>query len=246
MFKVDTHVHTGETSGCGKVPARSIVALYREFGHDAIVICDHYAEGFFEDRCTGAWAERMDRYLAGYRAAVEAGETDGGPRVFLGIELKLRERLNDFLIFGLTEALLYDRPRLYELTLAETRAFCDEIGALLAVAHPFRPNMPPVPPGLIHGVEVVNGHPNHANDNPRALAFAQAHGLLMVGGSDAHFTEGAGTAWMNFSRPLADSADLARAVREGDAVEIVGPADTRLALGRGRIARGRSEPAAAC
>ena len=67
----------------------------------------------------------------------------------------------------------------------------------------------------------------------------------MVGGSDAHFREGAGTAWMNFSRPLTDSADLARALREGDAVEIVGPDGQRLSLQREGSARSSGEPASA-
>ena len=38
----DTHVHTDESSACGKVPGRQAARLYKAAGYQGIVITDHY------------------------------------------------------------------------------------------------------------------------------------------------------------------------------------------------------------
>lgn len=222
VFKVDTHVHTSESSSCGRVPGAQMAAIYADAGYDAMVVCDHYYDGFFHEKAHLDWPRQVDRYLRGYRAVREASETLG-VGVFLGVELRLQDSLNDYLVFGLDEEYLYANPRLYRLPLWEVRQLLDQVGALLVQAHPFRPRMVRADPEVLHGVEVMNGHPNHSSDNPSALQWARQHGLLMTGGSDAHFLEGVLRVHMQFERALTDGADLARAIRAREAVEIVGP-----------------------
>ena len=229
MFTIDTHVHTQESSSCGREPAADMVAIYADAGYDAIVTCDHYFDGFFHKRPDLDWAGRVDEYLAGYRAAREAGEKSG-LKVFLGVELRLLDSQNDYLVFGLDEDFLYMNPKLYRLPMWEAYDLLDQAGALLIHAHPFRPKMTRVSPSMLHGVEVLNGHPNHPSDNPQALQWARETGLLMTGGSDAHFREGAAVASMLFDREIADGTDLAQALRQGEAAEIRGPGEFRLAL----------------
>jgi hypothetical protein len=220
MFKIDTHVHTSETSPCGRIPAAEMVALYASTDADAVVIADHYYEGFFE-RLEGGWACRVDAYLRGYRAARAAGEALG-IRVLLGVELRVTDAPNDYLVLGVDEAWLYEHPRLYERSLDEVSSMVSAAEALLVAAHPFRPGMEPVDPALVHGVEVLNGHPGQTSNNARALAFAQEHDLLMTGGSDAHFLEGVNRAWMLFERLPEDARDLACAMRRGEVAAIRG------------------------
>ena len=42
MYKFELHLHTDESSGCGKVPAKDAVALYMENGYDGFVVTDHF------------------------------------------------------------------------------------------------------------------------------------------------------------------------------------------------------------
>jgi len=244
MFKVDAHVHTAESSACGKTPAEAMVRLYADAGYDAIAVTDHYCESFFA-RCPGLdWAAQADRLLRGYRVAAEAG-LGAGLEVLLGVELTPAGQRNDYLIYGLTEEFIASNPRLHEVPLWEVRELCESVGALVAQAHPFRPGLTRAAAALVHGVEVVNGHPGHHADNPAALAWAREHGLLMVGGSDAHFEAGAARAGMVFERRIATGAELATAVREGEALEIFGPEGERVALGRAWPAGAAPEAAGA-
>jgi hypothetical protein len=233
MYLVDTHVHTAESSSCGELPASDMAALYADAGLDAIVIADHYCPSFFREQAALSWSAQVDRYLRGYRAAHEAGSARG-LAVFLGVELRLDGSENDYLILGLSEDFLCAHPRLHETTLAEVRRMVDAADGLLVQAHPFRPRQTRASPEMLHGVEVVNGHPNHASDNPQALRWARENGLLLTAGSDAHFAGGAARAHMGFDRPLIDGADLARAILGGETVEIVGP-QGRLALDAARV-----------
>jgi len=230
---IDIHVHTSETSGCGRMPGAELARVYADAGYDAVLVCDHYYDGWFETRADLSWPEQVRQFCRGYRAVSETGATLGLD-VFFGVELRLNGCSNDYLVIGVDEAFLVSHPRLYELSLFDAYALLDSNGALLVQAHPFRPLMTPVNPALLHGVEVVNGHPNHASDNARALAYARECAFAVVtGGSDAHFREGACTAGMRFARPLRDSRDLARALRAGEATEIFGPDGFRLPLGAG-------------
>ena len=45
VFRIDTHVHTSETSKCGRSSAAEMVAAYKAAGVDAIVISDHFVNG---------------------------------------------------------------------------------------------------------------------------------------------------------------------------------------------------------
>lgn len=229
MFTIDTHVHTDESSSCGKIPGAEVARLYAEAGYDAIVITDHYYDALFERMGDIPWPDKVRRYLAGYRAAAEAGERLG-LRVILGLELRLVGAPNDFLVFGPDEQFLLDRPALYELSLSEVRDMLDDMGGVTIAAHPFRGSPEPTDPATIHGVEVMNGHPRQENRNALAQDLAERYGLIMVGGSDAHFLEGVARVRMLMQREITDGLDLAAALRSGEAAAILGPDEYRLPL----------------
>lgn len=58
MFKIDTHVHTAETSACAKTMAREAVQLYKESGYQGIIITDHYYEYYFETSVERTWESK--------------------------------------------------------------------------------------------------------------------------------------------------------------------------------------------
>ena len=102
-FRIDLHVHTRESSFCGRTEGRLVAQLYKKAGYDGIVITDHYNRRFFRKFPQSLpWSARVDHFLQGYRGAQEEGERIG-LTVLLGIELKFDDSPREYLIYGLTK-----------------------------------------------------------------------------------------------------------------------------------------------
>jgi len=185
LYKYDTHVHTAETSRCGKVDAVEVVRLYKEAGYDGIFITDHYNKDFFEALNGKSWKEKMDQYLTGYHLARREGERVG-LQVFLGIEIRFDESANDYLVYGLNEDFLRENEALYRLDVPRFRELIKDKGILIFQAHPFRPEMVRKNLSLLDGLEVYNGNPRQHNQNHLAYACARENKLKMLSGTDFH------------------------------------------------------------
>jgi len=48
VYKYDLHVHTSDSSPCGKVNSKILVQMYKRAGYAGIVITDHYFKEFFD------------------------------------------------------------------------------------------------------------------------------------------------------------------------------------------------------
>lgn len=213
MVKLDTHVHTSESSGCGRVDGADMARRYHEAGYDGIVITDHFLP-------LGAFAHSepldADDFLAGYRAARDAGEALG-LRVLLGAEVRFETGWEDFLLLGIDEqaarelCVLRDRRR---LTLRGLKDMADERGWLIYQAHPYRDLLSPADARLLHGMETMNMNPRHEAHNDRAEAFAKRHGLLTLAGSDAHLSSDVGQTGILVPEDALDNDALMRYLRE--------------------------------
>ena len=185
MFKLETHCHTSEVSGCSRLPAVQLVTQLKRSGYGGAVITDHFHHGYF-DSLTGSWTQKIDCFLSGYRAACEAG-AQAGLHIYCGLEFRTTTSDNDYLLFGAAPELLYSTPELHRYTIPQLRALADREGLLLVQAHPFRTGLTREDPALLDGVEVFNGNPRHDSHNALTLAFAQAHPhLIRTSGSDYH------------------------------------------------------------
>jgi histidinol phosphatase-like PHP family hydrolase len=78
LYKYDLHVHTSETSHCGKVSASEMVDLYIREGYSGIVVTDHYSEGFFRKLGTLSWNEKVDSGIRGSDHNRDDLSTSGG------------------------------------------------------------------------------------------------------------------------------------------------------------------------
>lgn len=211
----DMHVHTSEISACGHVPAAQSIRAYRDKGYDAVTVTDHFHAGYFDSLPEElTWAQKVDRWLAGYRAARQAGEALG-LRVLLGMELRFDHSPNDYLVYGLTEELLRETPAPYRWDEEAFHRFARENGLFFAQAHPFRPGLTRCSPAWLDGVEVYNGNRRHNSHNDQAAAFAAAHGLIPLAGSDFHEWEDLEETGLLFDSPPVDSADLVQRLRAG-------------------------------
>lgn len=184
-MKVELHCHTKETSICGKVEAKELVRIHKEAGYDAVVITDHYNVENIE-QFAGSDAEKVDQWLQGYEAVKKEGKKQG-LQVFFGIEARLLDCDNDYLLYGMTPEFLYAHPDIHKRTLEEFYKLCQQEGVLVIQAHPFRPGCHLADVRYLNGIEVKNGNPRHDSHNELALEAAAKHPhLIQTIGSDFH------------------------------------------------------------
>jgi predicted metal-dependent phosphoesterase TrpH len=220
MYKFDTHVHTSETSECGQIAAKDAIKLYKEAGYTGIVITDHYYKNLFENFREETWEDKINRYLRGYKRAVEEG-ANLGLTVLLGMEIRFTENPSDYLVFGITEEFLIQNPELYKLGIKGFKKLIEKEDILIFQAHPYRPGMVVAEPQDLHGVEVYNGNPRHNSMNSKANQFAIENGLLMSSGSDFHQTDDLARGGMIFAEEIKTSEELVVALRDNAFIELI-------------------------
>ena len=136
-FLLDLHIHTAESSYCGKVPAWEMVRAYRDAGFHGVAVTDHYSAYFFDKIKELPWAEQVERYMRGYEeAAAEAAGTDF--KVYFGLEYRDRITVDDFLVYGVDKAFLLSNPDLHDIPLKEAAARIHAYGGVILQAHPAR------------------------------------------------------------------------------------------------------------
>ena len=222
MKLFDTHIHTSESSRCSDISAKELVRLYKEANYDAIFITDHlytrHSRKFYGYDGTQPWSYVIDKLLVGYHTALDEGKKLG-LEVYLGVELHLDDHNNDYLIYGIDEEFLYKHENLQRMTLPEVSKITHDNGLLLIQAHPFRPNITRDYLDFIDGVEVFNGHPNHASQNRKAYALALERNFMMTSGSDCHHLEckgisAVGTGGMLFYDDIKSTKEFVDAVKK--------------------------------
>lgn len=219
----EMHFHTQETSPCGVVPAKDSVKAYKDAGYDGIVVTDHYFDGYFEKILPDMpWTDKTDRWLQGYRNAKAAGDACG-LTVLLGMELRFSGEDNDYLVYGLTESLLREYPRLYQMNPVSFSDFARKQGLWWAQAHPFRPWLTRCDPQLLDGVEVHNGNPCHDSHNDLAAAWARENGLPGIAGSDFHEWMMLARAGVRFRGRVDSQSSLLAALKNGEYELVVCP-----------------------
>ena len=84
-YKYETHMHTAESSACGRFCAREMVQAYKAAGYAGIFVTDH----FFNGNCTVdrrlPWADKVELFCKGYENAKAEGDKIGLD-VFFGFE----------------------------------------------------------------------------------------------------------------------------------------------------------------
>lgn len=210
-YLFDTHIHTEESSSCGRVPAAEVVARYKSLGYRGIVITDHMHKESI-DRHGGTYKENVDCFLKGYRAAKALA--DENFKVILGMEIRFLENDNDYLVYGFNEEFLYSRDLAHIPTLEDFMPIAKENNLAVFQAHPFRTGMEVKAPGIVDGVEVYNGHGNHDSRNDIAYHWAEKFGFRKLSGSDFHGVTTMEPGGVYFEEDINDSKDVAKALLE--------------------------------
>lgn len=177
---LEPHAHTSESSPCGQLPGAELVRQLKEAGYGAVVIVDHMTPGRFLGR------QGREAFLAGYRAAKEAGDALG-VAVLPGMEIQLKDKPEEYLVYGMEEEEILALPdSVCGESLSDLHDRAKAAGWRIYQAHPYRAKMQPAHTAFIDGVEIFNGNPRHNSQNRLAAKFASMHLLHTISGSDVH------------------------------------------------------------
>lgn len=215
-YLLETHCHTQQTSSCAKVSAERVVDLYIKSGYTGIVITDHLNAHYYGIE-NEKWEDRINSFFKGYWAAKKAA--NGKIDILLGMELTFENSSNDYLIYGLTEELIYqynnDAVDFRKMGLRRFREFANDHGLLIIQAHPFRNNMTIVRPDYLDGIEIFNGNPRHDSRNDIAALWAEKYNFIATGGSDFHQEPDLKQGGLLTEQPVRTIDDLVRTLRSG-------------------------------
>ena len=222
MYYYELHMHTSDTSRCGKSPAADMVAAYKQKGFTGVVVTDHLMNVQSHVEPETDWNRRVEKQLAGYYAALEAGEKLG-LTVYCGWELTYQDNAEDYLTLGLSPQFLYDHPWLERYDIEKYRDAVHAAGGILVRAHPYRrawyiKKSYVEREGIADAIEVFNGGNSSQEENDMALAYAQKHNMPMTGGSDAHHVDETARGYIALEKKAESYAELCEAIRTGKAI----------------------------
>jgi predicted metal-dependent phosphoesterase TrpH len=217
-FYVQLHLHTAESSACGKSGGAEMARACKEAGYDLIVTTDHFMNANINCHKFAPWEEKVERLFAGYYAAKAEGDRIG-LTVLKGWETFTKGP--EFLTYGLGEDFLLAHPGIDKLGREEYLSLVHAAGGWVIHAHPFRRAVyiPPFKtnPSGVDAFEVYNAGNSDPNFNQKALDMATRMGLVQTAGADAHAVDEVNQGAMRLEAPVGDVNELFAALRGGQA-----------------------------
>lgn len=123
-YLTEMHLHTKETSNCGKMPAAETVESYISLGYNTIVVTDHFSTHTYYKYNYDSlnWQDKVDIFLKGFNSAKEAA--NGRINILLGMELRFDSDSdpNDYLVYGVEESFLRDNKDLLNMNISSFSA----------------------------------------------------------------------------------------------------------------------------
>lgn len=187
MFKTELHLHTSPASNCAHVSSEDAIEQYIKEGYDTVVITNHMSPTLFNaviPKGMTEWRDIADVFLDDYRRA----KKQAGDRlnVLLGMEVRVKANMNDYLVYGVDEQFVYDMGNIMDYDIKMLSEFIHENGGLIYQAHPFRNTMTVTNPKYLDGIEVYNLSPGHDSRNDIACLWAEKFNLKKICGTDYH------------------------------------------------------------
>lgn len=214
MYKIETHLHTKEFSGCGRRWASEQINDCAAAGYNTVFITDHYSKKAFDRFLESSWEEKLQKFLSGYKNAYETGK-ELGINVLLAMEITFSCTPNDYLVYGITEKFLRENPTLYESRIEEFYPLAKKNGFLVVQAHPYRDDKCFPTPKFVDGIEIYNSNPRHEDYNDKAELLAKNEELLVTSGSDAHRLGDVGLSGMFSKTPIRTTEEFIAFIKSG-------------------------------
>lgn len=212
-YKYEIHCHTKEVSRCAQIPVEKLIEKYKEAGYSGIVLTDHYSPMTFDIPDFFSKKKAIDHYLRAWRIAEKYN--DENFTVLLGMELRFYATVNDYIIYGVTEDMLYELPFLLSVYIKKASKMLRERGCLFLQAHPFRKLISRANPKYLDGVEVFNGKASE-EENTNAEKWAEEiNAPVKTSGSDCHRESGVGFGGIITTEKIKSNDDLIRILKSG-------------------------------
>ena len=213
MFKTETHIHTLETSPCGKIGAKEIVKLYYEAGYSTICISDHFKQSQFDDLGDIPWRDKVAIMFCGYYKAMCYAKKFN-MNVIMSAELSLDKTVpNHYLVYGITEKFFLKYPDICKMSIEEFSKIAKENGVFVVQAHPYRDNYHYPTPEYVDAFEVYNSNPRHTDFSSDSLKTAKEYGLYLSAGSDTHRIEDVAKSGIITEKEIKTAKDLIVAIK---------------------------------
>ena len=213
-YKYEIHCHTKEVSRCAQISVEKLIEKYKEAGYSGIVLTDHYSPMTFDIPDFFSKKKAIDHYLRAWRIAKKYN--DENFTVLLGMELRFYATVNDYIIYGVTEEMLYELPFLLSVYIKRASKMLRERGCLFLQAHPFRKLISRANPEYLDGVEVFNGKASE-EENTNAEKWAEEiNAPVKTSGSDCHRESGVGYGGIITTEKIKNNEDLIRILKSGN------------------------------
>lgn len=213
-YKYELHAHAKEVSVCAAISVKELIEEYKKAGYSGIVLTDHYSPMTFHISELFNKKKAMDHYLRAYREAKKYETEDFS--ILLGVELRFYATVNDYIIYGVTEEMLYELPFLLSVYIKKASRLLRDRGCLFLQAHPFRKMITRANPEYLDGVEVFNGKASK-EANEQSLAWAnEINAKIKTSGSDCHRKTGVGLGGIITNEPIKNNKDLLRILKSGN------------------------------
>lgn len=197
-YLYETHMHTSESSACGKDKGRDMARAYKANGYTGVIVTDHNWGGNTATDRSLPWEEWLDKFFEGYREVKAEGDKIG-LQVFQGYEAGYQGP--EFLIYGFTTEDLKKHPELKTASIPEQLKIVHEFNGMVIQAHPFREasyiDIIKTYEDYVDGLEIINASHSNAHNgdrkrcicDERAIALRKETGLPGTAGSDQHSVE---------------------------------------------------------
>ncbi len=214
-FKTELHLHTSDFSPCARQNGAEAADFYIDAGYSTVVVANHFTANFSD---SGDFVPFVRRF---FRAGEIMREAAGDRlTVLTGMELRFKDSINDYLVFGMIEEMLLTLPQIFDMGIGEFHAWAMDHGVLVIQAHPFRLGMKIVDHGCIDGAEVFNGEAGDvANDTAEfwAKRCAFEHpGFILTSGSDHHRADQPAVGGIETEAPITTMDELCEVLRSGE------------------------------
>ena len=215
MYKVETHVHTSEVSGCARLTAEEQIRQYAREGFSTVFISDHFAYKRVASFDEGSWDGCIDRFMLGYKMAKAEGEKLG-INVLFAAELNFPANPNHYLLYGDCETFLRNNEEAVKYGVEAFSKAAREQGLFVVQAHPYRDGSSFPHPDYVDGFEVINSSPRHENYDEKSIATAEEYGKYQIAGSDSHRDEDVAGAGVLSPREIKTSEDFIALIKSGE------------------------------
>ena len=111
-YKLETHLHTSESSKCAISNAALQVDFYKMLGYDGAIITDHFITGNTAVDRSLPWEDQIEHFYRGFENARKRGDEIGFD-VYEGLEYNYKG--TEFLVLNLPREFWYKNERVCDM-----------------------------------------------------------------------------------------------------------------------------------